>query len=78
MPVGLAASDRLYVMGNRPGCMESIGPEEHAWRREPSVPSGDGPLAGASLENKLYVMMPNAGLGIFDPSKGYGKPSSLP
>ncbi len=67
MPLALVANNRIYLMGNKPGGMESIGLGESAWRGEPNSPPGDGPLAGVSLDGKLYVMMPGSGLGIYDP-----------
>lgn len=72
MPLALAAGGRLYVMGNardqydQPGQMESIGAGETTWRREPDGPNGMGPLAGASLDGKLYVAVRDRGLAIFD------------
>jgi hypothetical protein len=72
MPMALEANGRLYVMGNardqydQPGKMESIGKGETAWRPEPDGPAGMGPLAGASLGDKLYVIVPKKGLAIFD------------
>lgn len=72
MPMALAANGRLYVMGNerdrydQPGRMESIGVGETAWRREPDGPTGMGPLAGATLDGKLYVAVRDQGLAIFD------------
>ncbi len=72
MPMALAANGRLYVMGNerdkydQPGQMESIGAGETTWRREPDAPTGMGPLAGATLDGKLYVTVRDRGLLIFD------------
>jgi hypothetical protein len=72
MPMALEANKRLYVMGNardqydQPGKMESIGKGETVWRPEPDGPAGMGPLAGASLDDKLYVIVPKKGLAIFD------------
>lgn len=72
MPLALTANGRLYVMGNprdqyeQPGQMESIGIGETAWRQEPDRPAGMGPLAGTSLADKLYVLVPKKGLAIFD------------
>ena len=72
MPMALAAGGRLYVMGNerdkydQPGQMESIGAGETTWRREPDGPTGMGPLAGATLDGKLYVAVRDRGLAIFD------------
>ena len=72
MPLALEANERLYVMGNprdqydQPGKMESIGKGERTWRPEPDGPTGMGPLAGATLDNKLYVIVPKKGLAIFD------------
>lgn len=74
MPMALAANGRLYVMGNerdrydQPGQIESIGAGETVWRREPDGPTGMGPLAGATLENKLYVAVRDRGLAIYDPA----------
>jgi hypothetical protein len=78
MPLALAAGGRLYALGNPrgqsdlPGKMESIGPGETTWRREPDAPSGPGamgPLAGATLDGKLYVAAPGLGLLVFDTSE---------
>lgn len=72
MPLALTANNRLYVLGNpreqyeQPGQMESIGAGETAWRQEPDGPVGMGPLAGTSLADKLYVLVPKKGLAIFD------------
>lgn len=72
MPVALVANGRLYVMGNerdkydQPGQMESIGADETAWRREPDGPTGMGPLAGATLDGKLYVAVRDRGLAVYD------------
>ena len=72
MPMALAANGRLYVMGNerdkydQPGQMESIGAGETTWRREPDAPTGMGPLAGATLDGKLFVTVRDRGLLIFD------------
>jgi hypothetical protein len=72
MPVAMAAGGRLYVMGNargeydKPGTMESLGPGETAWRREPDGPVGMGPLAGAAFDGKLYVVIPKTGIAAFD------------
>ena len=72
MPMALAAGDRLYVVGNakdhyeEPGQMESIGVGESKWRREPDGPPGMGPLAGATLDGKLYIAVKDRGLAIFD------------
>ena len=72
MPLALEANRRLYVMGNprdqydQPGKMESIGVGEKTWRPEPDGPAGMGPLAGAALDNKLYVIVPKKGLAIFE------------
>lgn len=71
MPLALEANGRLYVMGNareqydQPGKMESLGKGETAWRPEPDGPAGMGPLAGASLDDNLYVIVPKKGLAIF-------------
>jgi hypothetical protein len=72
MPVALTTAGRLYVMGNPqgevelPGKIESIGEGENTWRAEPDGPCGMGPLAGAALDGKLYVVIPKTGFAIFD------------
>lgn len=72
MPLALVANNRLYVIGNerdrydQPGQMESIGVGENVWRREPDGPPGMGPLAGATLDGKLYVAVRDHGLAVFD------------
>lgn len=76
MPMALVANGRLYVMGNErdrdgqtgrlPGQMESIGVGETAWRQEPASEMILGPLAGASLDGKLYVAVRDRGLAIYD------------
>ncbi len=72
-PLALVAGGRLYVMGaaNRDattrGRMDSIGPGETTWRREPDAFVNMWALAGASLDDKLYVCVPFAGLAVFDP-----------
>lgn len=72
MPVAFSANGRLYIVGNprgaydQPGQMESLGPGETVWRREPDGPTGMGPLAGVAHEGKLYVLVPKQGLAIFD------------
>lgn len=76
MPMALAANGRLYVMGNErdrdgqtgrlPGQMESIGVGETAWRQETASEMILGPLAGASLDGKLYVAVRDRGLAIYD------------
>jgi hypothetical protein len=70
-PLALVARKRLYVMGtaNResPGRMDSIGPDETSWRREPDGPPRMWALAGAAWENRLYVAVPHTGLAVFDP-----------
>lgn len=75
MPMALSAGGRLYVIGNerggenRPGTMESLGPGETAWRREPDGPTGMGPLAGAALDGRLYLAVRDRGLAIYDTAK---------
>jgi len=72
MPLALEAGGRLYVMGNargeydKPGRMESLGRGETKWRPEPDGPTGMGPLAGTSLDGRLYVVVPGRGLAVFD------------
>jgi len=72
MPLALEARGRLYVMGNargeydRPGKMESLGRGETKWRPEPDGPPGMGPLAGAALDGRLFVVVPGKGLAVFD------------
>lgn len=76
MPIALVGNGRLYVMGNprnqydKPGMLESIGKGEKAWRREPDGPAGMGALAGAALDDKLYVLVPKLGLAAFDVKAG--------
>ena len=73
-PLALVAGGRLYVMGaaNRDagtrGRMDSIGPGETTWRREADAFPNMWALAGASLDEKIYVCVPYAGLGLFDPA----------
>ncbi len=76
MPMALAANGRLYVMGNErdrdgntrrlAGQMESIGVGETVWRQEPASELIQGPLAGATLDGKLYVAVRDRGLAIYD------------
>lgn len=71
-PLALAAGGRLWVMGVRErterGQMVSIGPEDTAWRVEPAAFPQMGALAGAALDDLLYVCVPGTGLAVFDPS----------
>ncbi|MCX5661400.1 MAG: hypothetical protein NTW19_17095 [Planctomycetota bacterium] len=72
MPIALVAGGRLYVIGNardeydKPGKIESIGPGESAWRPEPDGPTGMSALAGAALDDRLYVVVPEKGLAVYD------------
>lgn len=76
MPMALVANGRLYVMGNErdkdgntgrlPGRMESIGVGETVWRQEPDSSMILGPLAGATLDGRLYVAVRDRGLAIYD------------
>ena len=71
-PVALAAVGRLWVVGARNrterGQFASIGPGETAWRVEPEALPKMWALAGAALDDKLYVCVPNTGLAEFDPA----------
>lgn len=71
-PLALAAGGRLWIMGSRDrqerGQMASIGPGETAWRVEPEALPHMWALAGAALDDKLYVCVPNTGLAVFDPA----------
>jgi hypothetical protein len=72
MPIGLHIGGRIYVAGNpraqqdQPGQIESIGPGEKQWRREPDGPAGFGALAGCALEERLYLAVPERFLAVFD------------
>jgi hypothetical protein len=72
MPIAMAGAGRLYVMGaprneyDKPSPLESIGPGETSWRREPDGPAGMSALAGAALDDRLYVLIPKTGLAAFD------------
>jgi len=82
MPVALVAGGRLYVAGNekgkqdQPGEMESIGPGETSWRPEPAGPPGMGPLAGATLDGKLYIAVKDHGLAIYDTATHSWQPTN--
>ena len=69
-PLALVVRDRLYVMGavNRslPGRMVSIGRGEKMWRREPDGPLQMWALAGAAIDDTLYVAVPQVGFATFD------------
>ena len=70
-PIALAAAGRLWVVGTRNrterGQFASIGPGEKAWRVEPDALPKMWALAGAALDDKLYVCVPDTGLAVFDP-----------
>ena len=72
MPLAFNVNNRIFVIGNpkkysdQPAIMESIGPDEKQWKKEPSGPSGMGPIAGAVLDNKIYIAVPKMGLAVFD------------
>ena len=71
-PLALAAAGRLWVVGARDrterGQLASIGPGETAWRAEPEALPKMWALAGAALNNKLYICVPDTGLAEFDPA----------
>ena len=71
-PLALAAAGRLWVVGARNrterGQFASIGPGETAWRVEPEALPKMWALAGAALDDKLYVCVPDTGLAVFDPA----------
>lgn len=72
MPVAVNVDGRIYVAGNprdrydEPGCIESIGPGETTWRREPDGPTGLGALAACGLNGRFYVAVPEKHLAAFD------------
>ena len=70
-PLALAAAGRLWIVGARHrtdlGQFASIGPGETAWRVEPEALPKMWALAGAALDDKLYVCVPDTGLAVFDP-----------
>ena len=72
-PLAVAARGRLYVVGsagrNQPGIVESIGRDEKQWRREPDGPSHMWAVAGAAIDDVIYVCIPQTGLVAFDPGK---------
>jgi hypothetical protein len=72
MPVAVHIDGRIYVAGNprdrydEPGCIESIGPGEAKWRREPDGPNGMGPLAACGMNGRFYLAVPEKSLAVFD------------
>ena len=72
-PIALPAAGRLWLVGARNrterGQFASIGPGEKSWRVEPEALPDMLALAGAALDNKLYVCVPQTGLAVFDPAK---------
>ncbi len=76
MPVAMHINGRIYVAGNprdkyqEPGKLESIGPGETSWRREPDGPTGMGPLAATALDGKFYISVPDKYLAVFDTKTG--------
>jgi uncharacterized repeat protein (TIGR03806 family) len=71
-PLALAAAGRLWVLGARDRTeraqFASIGPGETAWRVEPAALPKMWALAGAALDDRLYVCVPDTGLAVFDPA----------
>lgn len=74
-PLALAAAGRLWVVGTLDrddrtgrGQLASIGPGEKAWRKEPEALPKMYALAGAALNDKLYICVPETGLTEFDPA----------
>jgi hypothetical protein len=71
-PLALAAAGRLWVVGARDrierGQFASIGPGETAWRVEPEALPMMWALAGAVLDDKLFICVPDTGLAEFDPA----------
>ena len=66
---------RIYVAGAPLGAsptsplpLYSIGPDEIVWRNEPAGPPGRKNIAAVSMDGKLYVLIPDTGLGVFDPA----------
>ena len=84
VPVALVADGRLYVMGaalheaHLPGPVESIGPGETQWRREPDGPVGMDAISGCSFNNKIYINLPKSGLAIFDPKNNSWETVPIP
>ena len=72
MPLGLVAQGRLYVLGQpvrtAPCRIDSIGPNESTWRREPDGPTGMWALAGSELDGVLFVCAPVRGLVAYSPT----------
>jgi uncharacterized repeat protein (TIGR03806 family) len=70
-PLALVADGRLWVVGARSrterGLMASIGKGDTTWRIEPEALPHMWALAGAVLHEKLYVVVPETGLAVFDP-----------
>lgn len=74
-PLALAAAGRLWVVGTLDrtartgrGQFASIGPGENAWRTEPEALPKMYALAGAALNDRLYISVPETGLAEFDPA----------
>jgi len=71
VPLAQPAAGRLWVVGSRDreerGLMASIGPGESSWRSEPEALPGMWALAGTSLDDRIYAVIPNTGLAEFDP-----------
>jgi Kelch motif len=85
VPVAMVAAGRLYVIGtpslrqaNPPCSVESIGPGETEWRREPDGPKGMGLIVGCSFNDKIYINLPKPGLVIFDPKNNSWETVSSP
>src|SRR5688572_8088079 len=71
-PLALAAAGRLWVVGARDRSerarMASIGPDETAWRVEPEGLPAMWALAGAVIDDCLYICVPDTGLALFEPA----------
>lgn len=74
-PLALAAAGRLWVVGTLDrtgrtgrGQFANIGPGENAWRTEPEALPKMYALAGAALNDRLYISVPETGLAEFDPA----------
>lgn len=71
-PLALAAAGRLWVVGARDraerGQFASIGRGETAWRTEPEALPTMWALAGAMLDERFYVCVPDTGLAEFAPA----------
>ena len=79
VPMEMAAAfhirGRIYAMGAPVGAgadsplpLFSIGSGEANWRREPEGPASRKNIAATVWSERLYVLLPGKGLGVFDPA----------